>query len=456
MYARRDFAASFFLLLPLLVGGAAKADNAITTPQVVETTPTLQQFHVSPELPRIEVRFDQPMTPGSWSWCGGGDHFPEIIDKSFFRDEYTCVLPVKLKPQTTYILGINCPSARNFRGANGLPATAMPLAFVTGSGAANIAARSDNYRAWESLTSQFTTIYSYYDRTGTDWKKVFNDAKPAILESPTVEEFVLRAAMVLSLADDPHLALKMPDGNRVGTNRRHGFYNANQQVIEREFAPLTKHNNLVWSGKRGPVGYLAVHGWNNANHLMDPIQDVMKDMSGTTLALIVDVRGNGGGDEDEASRLARWFIDHDAMYAKHRFRSSTAPDGWEPLRERWIAANPPEKRYRGKVFLLQGSVCLSSNEAFIEMMKQSPRVTSIGATTGGSSANPRSYDLPNGAKIVIPRWQSFSTDGVLLEGRGIPPDLPIDGDFGNSDPVLEKALQLAAEEMANLKPMNSN
>ncbi|MCC6548199.1 hypothetical protein IT570_13615 [Candidatus Sumerlaeota bacterium] len=443
------FAAALVLAFPFLVmpstGAAQQAPG--TAPRVVETTPTLCQLQVPPNLKEIEVRFDQPMATTSWSWCGGGDHYPEITGRPSFRDAYTCVLPVKLSPQRTYTLSINCPRGQNFRGANGLPAVATQLSFVTASGDAPITARMDNKASWDALTSLFSEIYSYYDRTGTDWKAVFEQATPAILESPSIEEFVSRTAMVLGAADDPHLALRMPDGTRVRTARHFGFYNANQSVIERTFGPLTKHNNLVWSGKRGRIGYIAVHGWDNAGSAMEPIQAIMDTMRQEADCLIVDVRGNGGGDEEAANHLARWFIDHNAPYAKHRFRDKSAADGWGPMRERWIEANPPERRYEGRTFLLQGSVCLSSNEAFIEMMRQSPRVTTVGATSGGSSANPRSFDLPNGTKIVIPRWQSYSLEGVLLEGRGIAADIPVDGDFNNADPVLEKALELASAEL---------
>jgi len=41
------------------------------------------------------------------------------------------------------------------------------------------------------------------------------------------------------------------------------------------------------------------------------------------------------------------------------------------------------------------------------------------------------------------RWQSLQPDGTPFEGIGLAPDVPIDGDFLNGDPVLEKALEMA-------------
>lgn len=413
-----------------------------TLPHVVETTPTLNACFVPPGLAEIVVRFDRPMSQGSWSWCGGGDHYPETTGAPRFRDAFTAVLPVKLKPEWTYSLGVNCPSARNFRSAEGVSAEPFALAFTTGPGESFIMARADNHAAWLEFRRLFMEVYSYRDRLGIDWNQRFDDLEPCVLSAPSVEEFVLRIVKVLADAEDPHLAMRLPDDTRIRTHRRFAVYNGNEAAIERAFPELKKHNNLVWSSRRNDIGYLAIRGWNNEGGVMDVIQGILKEMQDTR-CLILDVRGNGGGSEDEAIRVARWFVEKEAIYATHRYRDPKSPTGWGRMRQRWIQPNPEEQRYAGRVLVLQGPVCLSSNEAFLEMMKLCPRATSVGDTSGGSSANPRSFDLPNAAKVVLPRWESYSPDGVLLEGRGIEPDIRLTGDFTNADPVLQKALQMA-------------
>ncbi|MCA9434121.1 MAG: hypothetical protein KC940_26610, partial [Candidatus Omnitrophica bacterium] len=68
---------------------------------------------------------------------GGGDHFPEIPEgkKPYWsEDRKTCFLPVKLKPNWEYHLGINCPSFRNFQSEGGIPVEPMGYSFTTAGG----------------------------------------------------------------------------------------------------------------------------------------------------------------------------------------------------------------------------------------------------------------------------------------------------------------------------------
>jgi len=106
----------------LLLGAITRAD----APIVVATTPTLNARHVSPGPAEIVVRFDRPMKQGSWSFCGGGESFPEIVGTIRNTAPATVAMPVRLKPETTYSLSINCLNARGFASAAGFPAEPLP------------------------------------------------------------------------------------------------------------------------------------------------------------------------------------------------------------------------------------------------------------------------------------------------------------------------------------------
>ncbi|MCB2153909.1 hypothetical protein KQI84_03425 [bacterium] len=439
---------SLLSLLALLMLGPITARAEATKPVVVATTPTMEAREVDPSLSEIVVRFDRPMAPGSWSWCGGGEHYPELAGQPSYRDDRTAVLPVKLKPERMYFININCPSAQGFRSTEGQAVEPTLLRFTTSCGDEMVMARGDNYKSWQEFRRLFRERYSYYERTGTDWESVFDDAEGWVLRSPTTEEWLLRVSILLAPAEDAHLYLRDPGGKRYSTYRRHAEYNGNIEDLKRQLPNLQEHNNIVWSATKGRVGYLAVHAWNNDNQQLEIIAHIMKEMCEETDALIVDVRGNGGGVETDARAMAGWFLQEDSHYAGHRNRDPESPTGWTDVRERWVRANPPERRYEGQVFVLQGPVCLSSNEAFLLMMRQAPRAVSIGATSGGSSANPRSWPLPNGTMVVLPRWQTLTPDGSPWEGVGIAPDVEVDGDFRVKDIVLARALEMAETAIA--------
>jgi len=81
---------------------------------------------------QLRVTFDQEMG-GGFSWTGGGPHFPEITSKpNWTGDRRTCVLPVKLKPNWSYRLGLNSRSHINFQSANGVPLKPVVYTFKTG------------------------------------------------------------------------------------------------------------------------------------------------------------------------------------------------------------------------------------------------------------------------------------------------------------------------------------
>jgi hypothetical protein len=96
------------------------------------------------------------------------------------------------------------------------------------------------------------------------------------------------------------------------------------------------------------------------------------------------------------------------------------------------------------VIVLQGPHCVSSNEAFVQMMAALPTVTTMGSATRGASANPAPFEILPGFFATIPRWQTLALDGTLLEGRGSDPEVRAEFPpeaFRDADPVLAAAVE---------------
>lgn len=102
-------------------------------PKIVSITPQNGAQNVSPSITELRVTFDQEMG-GGFSWTGSGPNYPEITGKpQWIVDKKTCVLPVKLKPNWTYSLGLNSVSFKNFQSASGIPLEPVVYTFTTGS-----------------------------------------------------------------------------------------------------------------------------------------------------------------------------------------------------------------------------------------------------------------------------------------------------------------------------------
>jgi len=102
-------------------------------PTVVTFDPPNGATNVSPATTQLRVTFSEPMR-GGFSWTGGGESFPKSSGQKpyWMPDGKTCVLPVSLEPNKSYRCGLNSPSHKNFKSANGVPLTPVVYTFSTG------------------------------------------------------------------------------------------------------------------------------------------------------------------------------------------------------------------------------------------------------------------------------------------------------------------------------------
>jgi hypothetical protein len=101
-------------------------------PQVVSITPADGTEDVDPGLKSIRVVFDRPMRDNSWSLCGGGPHFPELVGKpSYDAKRTTWTVRVKLKPDWSYEFALNAGRFTGFQSEEGVPLAPVDVEFKT-------------------------------------------------------------------------------------------------------------------------------------------------------------------------------------------------------------------------------------------------------------------------------------------------------------------------------------
>jgi beta-lactamase regulating signal transducer with metallopeptidase domain len=125
-------AADQFILYFTTQGAGEAVKAKLTKPRIISLEPANGATDVEPNLKEVRVTFDVPMWTG-YSWAGGGDDYPGLESgKVYWLNEHTCVLPVELKPDHQYNLGINSRSAINFQSADGgVPADPVGYRFRT-------------------------------------------------------------------------------------------------------------------------------------------------------------------------------------------------------------------------------------------------------------------------------------------------------------------------------------
>jgi hypothetical protein len=118
---------------PAQSAAAGNEERKSGPPRIVKMVPENGNMKVDPSLKEIKVTFDRPMA-GGFSWTGGGEGFPTISEGQkprWSQDRMTATLPVTLKPNASYRLGLNSKSFKNFASADGVPLEPVVYKFRT-------------------------------------------------------------------------------------------------------------------------------------------------------------------------------------------------------------------------------------------------------------------------------------------------------------------------------------
>ena len=160
-------------------------------------------------------------------------------------------------------------------------------------------------------------------------------------------------------------------------------------------------------------------------------------------ALILDLRGNGGGWVTTITRLSANLFDHDVKIGDAKSRKET---------KAVVAKTRGEKAFKGKLTILVDSGSASAAEILARTVQLEKRGTVIGDQTAGAVMTAIHYQEEIGLDVVVFFGVSVTVadlimpDGNSLEHRGVTPDhirLPKAEDLAaGRDVVLEYAASL--------------
>ena len=161
--------------------------------------------------------------------------------------------------------------------------------------------------------------------------------------------------------------------------------------------------------------------------------------------VIIDLRGNGGGDSRLAKHLASYFINKRVKFAltKNRIAGSELKFKTNIL---WV--EPNGKKLDWPLVILVNVECCSSTEYFIAGMKDNNRAMILGQRTGGGTGNPVKFSFELNKKkyyYLVSTWMYYRCNGKLVEGRGIFPDVVVEDNilnFEKQDMALNNALDI--------------
>jgi len=165
-------------------------------------------------------------------------------------------------------------------------------------------------------------------------------------------------------------------------------------------------------------------------------------------ALVLDLRGNGGGAVSMLERFTGYFFEQDVKIADLKGRKKMKP---------MMAKTQGKRVFNGKLVVLVDSDSGSASEIFARVIQLEGRGVVMGDRSAGAVMQSRYYGHQMGLSPVIFYGTSITdadlsmSDGKSLENVGVIPDgriLPTAQDLASGrDPVLSSAAALVGVEI---------
>lgn len=208
--------------------------------------------------------------------------------------------------------------------------------------------------------------------------------------------------------------------------------------------------------REGQVAYVRIPGFGDPtyeNRALELVQEYRE-----ASALIIDVRGNGGG--STPSRLTRLLMDRPYRWWAERSRHPEwmrnrhgdvdirfADDyRYAEYRPDWQEHANEDERYNGRIVILADRFTGSAAEDFMMPFKDNGRATIVGERTWGSTGQPAFRHFGDDIQVGIGSIRAYMPNGEPFEGTGIAPDVEVklirEHVYNKRDVALDKALEL--------------
>jgi len=162
------------------------------------------------------------------------------------------------------------------------------------------------------------------------------------------------------------------------------------------------------------IGYL--HFTNFLQFLNPRITTAIESFKNAS-GIIIDLRGNGGGEDSVALKMANMLFDKKTQLMITKTRKGD---------DFYYQAKPQKNPYRGKVAILIDEHSGSASEQIAAGLQEAGRAVVIGKTSKGADLDATTIGLPIKALFLYAYGQPRTPKGIVIEGRGVIPDREVD------------------------------
>lgn len=297
--------------------------------------------------------------------------------------------------------------------------------------------------SFDRVWSSFDRTYPYFGLKGVDWvaaKQQYRDRAAAATSTDLLNPVLVE---MLAPLRDVHVSLRGPNGVTIPTYRPTHVSNFDRDrwLFTMSQSQYVQRRPNLGSARIGGVPYIAIGAWNSSQFTVSDLDAVLEPFRSDSV-LIVDVRMNGGGNDQLALAFAGRFVNAATLSEQYRYRTGPGYNDLGRQASRFVTPRGPWT-FQGRVHVLIGRSVFSSNESFVAAMRVASNVTLVGDTTGGGTANPEEVAYAPGWTVSVSRWFATLPDGQPIEGRGIAPDVYMPMTSGTpGDPIIAATREL--------------
>jgi len=280
---------------------------------------------------------------------------------------------------------------------------------------------------FDAIWNDFNETYALFAHKGIDWDSVYNMYSPQIFLDMTDLELSNVCADMLETLEDAHVWLITPVGTFRSYAPPNDYINLNLNNVKEYYLQNngTEEENILYGTfiDQPHIGYIHVNTFggdiiNGSSSWAKKIDGIIQSLSATD-ALVLDIRGNGGGNQANMSYIASRFAGEEKDYMIIKTKNGPGKNDFStPLT---FTVKPAGIRYTKPIVLLTNNGTASAAEQFTLALLTQGHITHAGGTTIGAFSTRMFRYLINGWKYSISIQYVTDSNGYCFEGEGISP-----------------------------------
>lgn len=295
----------------------------------------------------------------------------------------------------------------------------------------------------EALWKTIDTKYCYVEEKGVDWNAVHETYIEKARQLPQNDQIALfdLCAEMLNLLKDGHVNLYAPFDRSYCTSWYDTYpanYNAQLQALYlRDYRVA---GSLYYcTVDNDSIGYIYYSSFSNSFSIgnLAWVFNAFKDCRG----LIIDVRNNGGGDLNNAYKLAAPFFTENRPIGYWQHKTGPGHDDFSTMEELKVDASISGIKWLRPTVVLSNRRSYSATNMFINMMRYADNAIIVGGTSGGGGGMPMSYEMPCGWTVRFSSVRMYDASKKDIE-QGIEPQVLVTMQSTDKDDIIEKAIEL--------------